>query len=236
MSAQVHTIHSISSPPATAVFLTVYTHVIIIICKHTLDPYPEAVEHQAKSCSICLQPWHLAVVHGGGGLAYIYIYRERERASGEWSEWREWREWRQWREWRGWRERCEWREWREWSEWREWREWLCSRPRWRSILSRWTWSNPHAQQDCAELGTRDGGRHYPVCAQVPLDWKPCQRSRGQPPPPQIDRHAPYRRDDKGFCLPQCGSAPVTDPGPYAGWHARPGSSAGRGSLSGSALS
>ena len=39
------------------------------------------------------------------------------------------------------------------------------------------------------IGIRDGGRHYPVCAQVPLAWQPWQRSRGQPPPPQIDRHA-----------------------------------------------
>ena len=68
-----HTRHSIS-PPATAVFLTVYAHVIIINCKHTLDPNPEAVEHQANSCSICLQPWHLAVNRGGGGVVYIYMY------------------------------------------------------------------------------------------------------------------------------------------------------------------
>ena len=39
------------------------------------------------------------------------------------------------------------------------------------------------------IGIRDGGRHYPVCTQVPMAWQPWQRSRGQPPPPQIDRHA-----------------------------------------------
>eukprot|EP00439_Symbiodinium_sp_Y106_P085084 s123_g27.t1 len=39
------------------------------------------------------------------------------------------------------------------------------------------------------IGIRDGGRHYPVCTQVPIAWQPWQRSRGQPPPPQIDRHA-----------------------------------------------
>ena len=39
------------------------------------------------------------------------------------------------------------------------------------------------------IGIRDGGRHYPVCTQVPMAWQPWQHSRGQPPPPQIDRHA-----------------------------------------------
>ncbi|CAE7731851.1 atxn2, partial [Symbiodinium microadriaticum] len=39
------------------------------------------------------------------------------------------------------------------------------------------------------LGLRDGGKHYPVCAQIPLAWRPWHRSRGQPPAPQIDRHA-----------------------------------------------
>ena len=39
------------------------------------------------------------------------------------------------------------------------------------------------------VGIRDGGRHYPVCASIPLDWRPWQRSKGQPPPPQIDRHS-----------------------------------------------
>eukprot|EP00439_Symbiodinium_sp_Y106_P065823 s1964_g10.t1 len=39
------------------------------------------------------------------------------------------------------------------------------------------------------VGIREGGRHYPVCTQIPLDWRPWQRPKGQPPPPQIDPHA-----------------------------------------------
>ena len=48
------------------------------------------------------------------------------------------------------------------------------------------------------VGIREGGRPYPVCAQVPIDWRPWQRSKGQSPPPQIDRHVIADMMGSGF--------------------------------------